>query len=110
MCSFNKQAIPRLIDLNGEAFAGITGYPELVHGDIETHDLDKLGTFVKDMVGIGAIMPDENMEDYLRMAADLPERDPESGYMDGGGQRQQCPNKPIPAVGDGDESEPKQPE
>ena len=80
---FNNQAIPRLIDINGEAFKGITGYPELIHGDIETQDLDKLGSFVKDMVGIGAITPDESMEDYLRMTADLPERDFEASYMSG---------------------------
>lgn len=80
---FNNQAIPRLIDINGEAFKGITGYPELIHGDIETQDLDKLGSFVKDMVGIGAITPDESMEDYLRMTADLPERDFEASYMRG---------------------------
>jgi len=80
---FNNQAIPRLIDINGEVFKGITGYPELIHGDIETQDLDKLGSFVKDMVGIGAITPDESMEDYLRMTADLPERDYETSYMNG---------------------------
>jgi hypothetical protein len=78
---FNNQAIPRLIDLNGEAFKGISGYPQLIHGDIETQDLAQLGAFVKDMVSIGAITPDEGMEDYLRMAANLPEQDPETTYM-----------------------------
>ncbi len=92
---FNNQAIPRLIDINGEAFKGITGYPELIHGDIETQDLDKLGAFVKDMVGIGAITPDESMEDYLRMAADLPERDFEMSYMSGKATR----------IGDGEQQE-----
>ena len=98
---FNKQAIPRLIDLNGDAFKGITGYPRLIHGDIETSDLAKLGSFVKDMVGIGAITPDENMEDYLRMTASLPEREPETNYM--GMQRNAAHTnaEPPPAVGDG---------
>ncbi len=77
---FNKQAIPRLIDINGKHFAGITDYPELVHGDIETQDLDKLGKFVSQMVGIGAVTPDSAMEAYLRMAANLPEMDPETTY------------------------------
>ena len=77
---FNNQAIPRLIDINGEHFAGITDYPTLVHGDIETQDLGQLGDFVSKMVGIGAITPDEGMEDYLRMAATLPERDFETDY------------------------------
>ena len=77
---FNNQAIPRLIDINGEHFKGISGYPELIHGDIETQDLSKLGEFVSKMVGIGAITPDESMEDYLRMSADLPEKDLETAY------------------------------
>ena len=104
---FNNQAIPRLIDLNGDAFKGITDYPQLIHGDIETHDLAKLGTFVKDMVGIGAITPDEGIEDYLRMTADLPEREFETSYMNGS---QQQNAKPRAAAGDGDNSEPKQPD
>lgn len=77
---FNNQAIPRLIDINGDHFKGITGYPELIHGDIETQDLGELGEFVSKMVGIGAITPDESMEDYLRMAASLPERDFDTDY------------------------------
>jgi len=93
---FNNQAIPRLIDLNGDVFKGITDYPELIHGDIETQDLAKLGNFVKDMVGIGAITPDENMEDYLRMTADLPEREFETSYM--GGTRKKPKTTPPPAV------------
>jgi hypothetical protein len=103
----NNQAIPRLIDLNGEAFNGITAYPELVHSDIETQDLAKLGVFVKDMVSIGAITPDENMEDYLRMTADLPERDPETSYMN---RERDDDSEPSPAVGDGDDAEPTEPE
>ncbi len=79
--TFNNQAIPRLININGKCFAGITDYPILVHGDIETQDLAQLGEFVSKMVGIGAITPDENMEDYLRLAANLPERDTSTAYM-----------------------------
>ena len=77
---FNKQAIPRLIDLNGEHFKGITDYPKLVHGDIETQDLGQLGDFISKMVGVGAITPDEKIEDYLRMSASLPERDFDLDY------------------------------
>ena len=70
---FNRQAIPALIDVNGKVFAGITDYPRLEHGDIETQDLNVLATFVKEMVGIGAITPDENLENYLREQASLPQ-------------------------------------
>lgn len=70
---FNNQAIPRLIDLNGDHFKGITDYPKMVHGDIEKPDLEKMGSFIEKMTGIGMITPDENMEKYVRRLADLPE-------------------------------------
>ena len=79
--TINSQAIPRLININGESFHGITGYPELIHGDVEKPNLEELGNFVKNMVGVGAIIPDEGIEDYLRDAASLPERMEESAYM-----------------------------
>jgi hypothetical protein len=105
---FNKQAIPRLIGLNGEAFKGITAYPELIHSDIESHDLEKLGAFLRNMIGVGAIVPDENLEDYLRMVADLPEREDETAYM-GGNQRgrKAGAGEPSPAVGDAENGEPE---
>jgi len=104
---FNNQAIPRLIDINGEHFTGITDYPILTHGDIETQDLSQLGEFVSKMVGIGAITPDESMEDYLRLAADLPERDPETAYMG----NQKPPEQPQDGgAGDGKEQQGNEPE
>lgn len=72
--TFNKKAIPQLVDCNAARFEGITDYPDLVHGDIETQDLDKLGDYVQKMTGIGLIQPDEGLEDYLRQQAGLPER------------------------------------
>lgn len=72
--TFNNQAIRRLIDVNGEHFKGITDYPELQHGDIENADIQKLASFVRDMAGVGAIIPDGKLEDYLREVSGLPER------------------------------------
>ena len=72
--TFNTQGIPRLIDINGDHFKGITDYPEMVHGDVEERDLTKLATFLKEMVGIGVIMPDEELEDFVRREGNLPER------------------------------------
>ena len=126
--AFNNQAIPRLIDINGDHFKGITDYPTLVHGDIEQQDLGQLGDFVSKMVGIGAITPDEPMEDYLRMAADLPERDFTSDYgttrkppeapeedetTESEEQQGKKPKTPQTAAGDGKKGkgdEPKEPE
>ena len=77
---FNNQGIPALIDLNEEHFKGITDYPKMVHGDIEEPDLEKLGNYIKDMVGCGALFPDENLDDYLRQVAHLPERQKDYDY------------------------------
>lgn len=71
---FNNQAIPALIDLNGDHFAGITDYPKLVHGDVEDANLDKLGDFIGKMVNCGVLLPDEGIEDFARQQAGLPER------------------------------------
>jgi hypothetical protein len=89
---FNKQAIPRLIEINGEAFSGITGYPELIHGDVETQNLKELGAYIKDMVAVGAIVPDISLEEHLRRVADLPERE-DAGELQGGKS-----NVPKPAA------------
>ena len=72
--TFNNQGIPALIDINGKQFEGITDYPKLTHGDIEDVDITKLATFIKDLTGVGVLIPDENLEDYVREAAHLPER------------------------------------
>ncbi len=72
--TFNSQGIPSLIDINGGHFEGITDYPTLEHGDIEDRNITELSTFIKDMVGTGVIVPDEDLEDYVREAANLPER------------------------------------
>ena len=72
--AFSDQAIPRLIDLNGDHFAGITDYPYMSHGDVESQDVEKLARFLKDLTGSGIIIPDEELEDYVREEANLPER------------------------------------
>lgn len=71
---FNNQGIPRLIDINGEAFKGITDYPRMVHGDIETPDLGQFANYVNTMIGAGILQPDEQLEDEVRRVGGLPER------------------------------------
>ena len=70
--AFNNQAIPRLIDLNGEHFKGITDYPKMVHGDIEKIDMNKLAQYIQAMVGTGVLIPDDELETYVREAGNLP--------------------------------------
>ena len=71
---FNNQGIPRLIDINGDAFKGITDYPRMVHGDIEKPDLDQFANYVNTMVAAGIVQPDEQLEDEVRRVGGLPER------------------------------------
>ena len=71
---FNNQGIPRLIEMNGDHFRGITEYPKLTHGDVETPDLKDLSAYVKELTGCAALTPDEDLEAYLRKVANLPER------------------------------------
>ena len=80
---FNSQGIPRLMDLNRDTFAGITDYPHMVHGDIEDRDLSQFGDFLQRMSAAGYIQPDEQIEDYVRREAGLPDRlTTESGTED----------------------------
>jgi phage gp29-like protein len=71
---FNNQAIPRLIDINGDHFKGITDYPYMEHGDIEEKDLTQFASFIESMVGAGVIVPDEALEDEVRRVGGLPEK------------------------------------
>ena len=72
--TFNRKAVPALIDMNAKHFTRISDYPRMIHGDIETADLEKLGNFLKTMADLGLITPDETLEDFLRVQASLPER------------------------------------
>lgn len=72
--TFNNQGIPKLIDINGKHFESITDYPKLVHGDIEDQDIEKLAKYIKEMVGIGILSPDDELEDFVRQAGHLPDR------------------------------------
>ena len=71
---FNTQAIPRLIDANGDHFKGITEYPKMVHGDIEDQDITAMAAYITAMVGAGALTPDEELEKEIRRIGHLPEK------------------------------------
>lgn len=72
--TFNNQGIPRLIDLNGDHFKGITDYPKMTHGDIEEKDLQQFASYIKEMVGVGVLVPDEELEAEVRRVGGLPEK------------------------------------
>lgn len=92
--TFNSQGIPSLIDINGEHFAGITEYPKMTHGDIEDADITKVSAFLKDMTGIGLLVPDDGLEDYVRQVGHLPKRTLDTRTISPQRQRQQEQNQP----------------
>lgn len=104
--TFNSQGIPALIDINGQHFAGITEYPKMTHGDIEDSDITKVASFIKDMTGIGVLIPDDGIEDYVRQVGHLPERTSTTTNIDGKRQEQQEQNQPPePEIVAGTETE-----
>jgi len=68
--TFNEQAIPRLMRLNGWNDSNL--YPKLVFADIETPDVSELAGALTSLVGAGIITPDDELEKYAREFADLP--------------------------------------
>lgn len=80
--TFNSQGIPSLIEINGKHFAGITEYPKMTHGDIEDVDITKVAAFIKEMTGIGILVPDDGLEEYIRQVGHLPKRTFDHGKPD----------------------------
>lgn len=92
--TFNSQGIPPLIDINGKYFSGITEYPKMSHGDIEDVDVTKIASFIKDMTGIGILVPDDGLEDYIRQVGHLPERTTDNRTVDQRRKQQAEQNQP----------------
>lgn len=104
--TFNSQGIPSLIDINGQHFAGITEYPKMTHGDIEDVDITKVAAFIKDMTGIGVLVPDDGMEDYIRQVGHLPDRTSDTREIARTRMEQQEQNQPPePKTAAGNEPE-----
>lgn len=73
---FNRFAIPRLFALNG---MDLKNLPQIKHGDIESPDLTALSAYLGALFNAGMpLFPDEDLEDYLRKAAGLPEKSEEA--------------------------------
>lgn len=104
--TFNSQGIPALIDMNGQHFEGITDYPKMNHGDIEDVDIQQFAAYIKDMAGIGLLIPDDGLEDYIRQVGHLPERTSDTRTIDGKRETQQMQNQPPePETAAGNEPE-----
>ena len=70
--TFNDHAITRLFKVNG---FDMTKLPTMEYGDIETPPLGDLGNYIQVLAGAGVpLFPDDNLENYLRGLASLPEK------------------------------------
>ena len=75
----NEYAVPRLFALNG---FDQTRLPTFEYGDIETPPLGELGNYVQVLAGAGVpLFPDDELENYLRSVASLPQRSKRSGAV-----------------------------
>lgn len=70
----NKHAIPELVSHN---WTGINDFPQLRVRHIgQVADLRTISFTLRNLIGAKAIIPDEELEEYLREINDLPRRDP----------------------------------
>lgn len=75
---FNGEALPRLWELNGLPMETM---PKLGFSDIEKRDLETVASYFEKLVSSGALVPDEELENWLRRQADAPERTEESDVL-----------------------------
>ena len=93
---FNRFGIPRLLELNSFATSDV---PRLVHGDIESIDIDKLGDFVSKLTAAGIFLGDDATVRHLRMQAGLPEPEEQPlGTIEGDEPRRGAEPEPIEPV------------
>jgi phage gp29-like protein len=69
----NQYAIPRLLKLNAMRTDRM---PNLTYGQVSSVELTEVADYVSKLVGVGAIMPDPNLEEHLRRLGDLPDGQP----------------------------------
>lgn len=67
---FNKFAVPRLMRMN--VFPGLTKYPKLVHGEIETPDLRELARYIDVLANKGVPILNDRTIEQLKEVASLP--------------------------------------
>lgn len=91
--TFNHFLIPQLVDFN---FAR-GGYPKLRARRIgEYEDLRTMSFAFRNFVGAGAVMPDEELEEFLRREMDLPPADIDSRRFPPSPQTPGAPGAPEP--------------
>jgi len=75
---FNRHVIPQLVAMNFALGAG-RKFPQLrVRRIGEWEDIRTMSFALRNFVGAGAVIPDDDLEDFLRRELDLPRRDADS--------------------------------
>jgi hypothetical protein len=102
----NRHVIPRMVDFN---YAGVTKYPRLTVGGIDTRDAMTILNALGPAANAGLITWDEGLENALRALADVPARPegappptPKNPAPIGPGPQPDAPPEPIPMGGEGD--------
>ena len=85
---FNTNAIPRLFELNPQF--NVEELPKIRHEDIKDVDLNNMSNYVSKLIAAGAMQPDDELSDYLRIAAGLPPAEVEDAIMEAQEQSQQA--------------------
>lgn len=70
----NDQLVKPLIAYN---FAEATEVPRLKMSQVDSTSLTQLADFILKLAQVGALLPDQALEDFLRQRADLPPADPQ---------------------------------
>lgn len=74
----NRYLIPKWVNFN---YAGVTRYPQLSFGAIETRDIEGLINALVPAVNAGLVTADDRLEAWLRDTAGMPERDPSTSRL-----------------------------
>ncbi len=90
---FNRWAVPRLIALNPKFPQD--RFPKIAHDGVDTPNMSELGAFIQSMTGVGILIPDPGLEDYVRSLANLPER-PDGETDEEWQARHAPPPEPMP--------------
>lgn len=77
--TITRHALPRLLKLNTFTYDQM---PELKHSELASPDLAQLASYINTLVGSQLIIPDSNLENYLREAAHLPEKQADAPTID----------------------------
>lgn len=84
--TFNRDVVPLLLRLNSYS---LDRTPKLVRGDVELPDLAELANAIASLVGAGALTPDDNIENKLRVLFSFPPKEASANAEVGTGQGEQ---------------------